>query len=164
MSSSWVICLQTRAKFFQFSQAGHQKVFSYLFKMICFKVHFVFSTTLLFGAPKNYFFKLEYVLNMIDMSYPTIQCTYGGIPGSQAQRLSSIPFISTFHPSPCNFKGLSCTSSRNVMERGTAICRVCHVYMNSFEGDWYILLFQCPGQNWQLNYEDLTTRATVFNS
>lgn len=86
----------------------------------------------------------------MDVSYPTIQCTYDGIPSSQAQCLVffSIP-LSAFHSLAHNvnhFTGLSCTSSRNVMEmfylrEGYRYSLCVYVYMNSFEGDWYILSF-----------------------
>lgn len=76
---------------------------------------FLFPTTVLFGALKYFFFLKRdfYVLNMMDVSYPTIQCTYDGIQCSFSISLSS------FYPSAHNvnhFTGLSRTSSRNVME------------------------------------------------
>lgn len=46
-----------------------------------------------------------------------------------------------------------------LFKRGTVICYVCvYVYMSSFDGDWYILSFQCPGLKWQLNLVKPTTQ------
>lgn len=82
----------------------------------------------------------------------------------------SIP-VSSFHSLAHNvshFTGLSCTSSRNVMEmfylrEGYRYLLCVYVYMSSFEGDWYILSFQCPGLKWQLNLVKPTTQLPLLS-
>ncbi len=46
-----------------------------------------------------------------------------------------------------------------LFKRGVPLFVMCvYVYMSSFEGDWYILSFQCPGLKWQLNLVKPTTQ------
>lgn len=98
MRSSWVNCLQTQAMLFRFFHWLGTKRFSLMLMMI-FKM-FSFQPLFYLVLQRTICFNLRNVLNMIDMSYPTTQCTYGGIPGSRAQSPFSICFIFTFHPSP----------------------------------------------------------------
>lgn len=97
----------------------------------------------------------------MDVSCPQIQCTYD-ISLVFFQYFSS--FISPITRNGNHFTGLSCTSSRNVMEM-FYLRKGCHysLFMYIYEQFWgwgYILSFQCPGVKWQLN--EFVTYNTDF--